>query len=90
MKKATILVTLLYFCVQAEVLSPPDISSGQKQAPLTHEVRVVLKLVQVYVTDKKGNPVQNLGPSDFILFDNGQAVTVTEFEKHTLLAAATK
>ena len=56
----------------------------QKQAPLQHEVTVSLKLIQVYVTDKKGTPVQDLAKEDFIVLDSGREVTVTEFEKHQI------
>jgi VWFA-related protein len=49
-------------------------------------VTVTLKLIQVYVTDREGNPVPDLLPADFTLFDNGKPVTITEFEKHTLPA----
>lgn len=52
--------------------------------PLEYEVGVVLKLVHVYVTDKKGKPVPDLARDDFLLVDNGTQVTITEFEKHTL------
>ena len=54
------------------------------QKPLQHEVSVTLKLVQVYVTDKKGKPVQDLQKSDFIVYDNGQRKEITDFEKHIL------
>jgi VWFA-related protein len=60
----------------------------QKQEPLRHEVTVTLKLVQVYVTDKKGNPVQDLEQKDFIVFDNGKKQRVTEFERHILALPA--
>ncbi len=56
----------------------------QFQKPLQHEVSVTLKLVQVYVTDKKGKPVQDLQKSDFIVYDNGQRKEITDFEKHIL------
>lgn len=54
------------------------------QETLKHEVKVILKLIQVYVTDKKGNPVMDLEKSDFLLYDNGKLKTITEFEKHIL------
>jgi len=54
------------------------------QKPLAHEVSVTLKLIQVYVIDKKGNPVSDLGKDDFVLTDSGRAVTLTEFERHTI------
>ncbi len=54
------------------------------QKPLEHDVAVTLKLVQVYVTDRKGKPVQDLRKSDFHVTDKGIPVTITEFEKHVL------
>lgn len=51
---------------------------------IQHEVTVALKLVQIYVTDKKGNPVVDLGKEDFIIYDNGKKQPVTEFEIHIL------
>jgi len=57
------------------------------QKPFQHEVSVTLKLVQVYVTDKKGKPVQDLTKKDFIVRDNGREMTLTEFERHILEAA---
>jgi VWFA-related protein len=69
-------------------------TSGQTQPqaatkPLQYEVTVVLKLIHVYVTDKKGNPVKDLAIGDFLVTDDGQPVTVTDLEKHVLEAAAT-
>lgn len=54
------------------------------QRPLQHEVSVVLKLVHVYVTDKKGKTVEDLTLDDFSASDNGQPVKLTDFEKHVL------
>ena len=61
------------------------IQEKRDQEELKHEVVVVLKLVQVYVTDKKGNPVTDLEKSDFTLFDNGKLQSITDFEKHLLI-----
>jgi len=49
-----------------------------------HEVKVTLKLIQVYVTDNKGNPVKDLEKEDFIVYDNGLRQKITEFERHLL------
>lgn len=57
---------------------------------LQYNVSVVLKLITVYVTDKKGNPIEDLGLEDFVVTDNGQAVKLTEFEKHTLKTTQSK
>lgn len=43
----------------------------------TVEVRVVN--VDVYVTDRRGNPVTGLGPEDFRLYDDGRRVEITNF-----------
>jgi VWFA-related protein len=79
------------------LLSGPSahgISAAQEavrlQKPLEHQVIVTLKLIQVYVTDKKGAPVQDLKKEDFVVYDNGREMTLTEFEKHILEASARK
>jgi VWFA-related protein len=61
-------------------------SRSQTAKPLQYEVNVVLKLVQVHVTDKKGEPVRDLVREDFVVTDGGQPVEITAFEKHTLVA----
>jgi VWFA-related protein len=60
----------------------------QSRAPLQHAVTVSLKLIQVYVSDKNGTPVQDLAKEDFVILDGGREVTITEFEKHLLQAPA--
>ncbi len=68
--------------------SVPQSGPADTQQALTknpqHEVSVVLKLIQVYVTDKKGRPVDDLALGDFAATDNGQPVVLTEFERHAL------
>ena len=67
----------------------PAPARGQNQTltkPLQYEVNVVLKLIHVYVTDKKGNPVPDLVAGDFVVTDNGQTVAITALEKHTIKA----
>jgi VWFA-related protein len=61
------------------------LNQAQKDRPsLQHEVTVTLKLIQVFVTDKDGKPVTDLEKTDFELWDNGEAKTITDFEMHTL------
>jgi VWFA-related protein len=61
-----------------------EAKAQKEQALLRHEVTVTLKLIQVYVTDNKGNPVTDLEKDDFIVYDNGKKQSITEFEKHGL------
>ncbi len=56
--------------------------SQDRGKPLTEDVTVTVKLVQVYVTAKDGKPVTDLSAEDFEVTDNGQPVPVTHFEKH--------
>ncbi|MDP2913911.1 MAG: VWA domain-containing protein [Candidatus Aminicenantes bacterium] len=91
MKKASPFLLIL----AGAFLSGPSvdgISAAQEavrlQKPLEHQVVVTLKLIQVYVTDKKGAPVQDLKKEDFVVFDNGREMTLTDFEKHILETAA--
>jgi VWFA-related protein len=56
----------------------------QQQTQLKHEVKVTLKLIQIYVTDKKGNPILDLKKDDFVVYDEGQKQALTEFERHVL------
>jgi VWFA-related protein len=51
---------------------------------LQHEVTVTLKLIQVYVTDNKGDPVTDLKPDEFIVYDNKKLQKITDFERFIL------
>lgn len=70
--------------LSAPGLIPLSYQDRDNETSLQHQVMVTLKLVQVYVTDKKGNPVQDLNREDFLLQDNGEKKNITEFEKHDL------
>jgi VWFA-related protein len=63
---------------------PQQRQAQEQQTQLRHEVKVTLKLIQVYVTDKKGNSVLNLSKDDFVVYDEGQKQALTEFERHVL------
>jgi VWFA-related protein len=78
---------LTAFLILAGLSIIPDDSSfraQQEQTQLRHEVKVTVKLIQVYVTDKKGNPVLDLTKDDFLIYDEGQKKPITEFERHVL------
>jgi len=78
------LILLLLFCSSIREIHSKE-QANKEQTLLQHEVAVTLKLVQVYVTDKKGTPVVNLNKEDFIIYDNGKKQPITEFERHILL-----
>jgi VWFA-related protein len=79
-------VFLLFFSLSARFAFAAAESRTPRspQKPLRHEVSVTLKLIQVFVTDRKGNPVTDLRKEDFVVYDNGRHVDVTEFEIHVL------
>jgi len=57
-------------------------SQDQKQKVLRHDAAAVVKLVPVRVLDAEGRPVRGLTKKDFVLFDNGEPKTITEYEVH--------
>ncbi len=75
-----LLALFLQFSFHELNSDPLQVKGDQEE--LKHEVVVVLKLVQVYVSDKKGSPVTDLEKSDFTLYDSGKLQTVTDFERH--------
>jgi VWFA-related protein len=78
---APLICLLLMTEEPAQLYSSPQ-EAVQLQKPLEYRVSVTLKLIQVYVTDKKGNAVLDLNKNNFILNDNGKPQNLTEFEKH--------
>jgi VWFA-related protein len=92
-KKCAAAVIIGVVGVIAGPASPSDHAlhgAVQLQKPIQHEVSVTLKLVQVYVTDKNGNPVRDLGKEDFVVRDGGRVMALTAFEKHILEIPARK
>ena len=51
---------------------------------LRYFVQVTLKLIQVNVSDKKGNPITDLKREDFSLWVDGNKIDITDFERHVL------
>ncbi|MCX6567544.1 MAG: VWA domain-containing protein [Candidatus Aminicenantes bacterium] len=64
-------------------------AQAEPDKALQNQVTVSIKLVQVYVTGKGGQPVTDLTPGDFEVTDNGEVHPVTHFEKHFLNAEET-
>jgi len=51
----------------------------KQQKPLEHEVIVELVVVEVFVTDKEGNFVDNLTKEDFEIYEDGKQVKIQYF-----------
>jgi len=85
-KKAISFISTLSLFVFFGISNHKLISSQERKAEtsLQHQVAVTLKLVQVYVTDKKGAPALDLNKDDFVIHDNGKKKQITEFERHIL------
>jgi VWFA-related protein len=79
-------IILLVFClVNFGLIKTASVAQEKNQQDqLKYEVHVALKLVQVYVTDKKGNPITDLAKEDFTIFDEGETKEITDFERHVL------
>jgi VWFA-related protein len=87
--------SLVLFLAGLAILTsrPHHLGTGSQEAvrpqkPFQYQVRVTLKLIQVIVTDKQGNPVTDLRKDEFALYDNGEERKLTEFEKHDLRVPA--
>ena len=76
-------IFLFFFSIQAVAQSVPI--QEKKARELKHEVAVTLKLIQVYVTDKAGNPVTDLNKDDFKIYDKKKLQKITEFERYALI-----
>lgn len=78
---------LLVFVIISSLGSFADVHQEKQipQGPPHHEVTVALKLIQVFVTDRKGNPIPDLRRQDFVVTADGRPVDITEFESHRLL-----
>jgi len=76
---AVFIASFFVFHIQALNIEPVQESEE-------HEVTVSLKLVQVYVTDKKGDPVIDLEKNDFEVYEKGKIREITDFERHVLSA----
>lgn len=87
MKKRISSIVFLFVCLLLLSLYGFDSKlqrQNKRKETLQHEVTVTLKLIQVYVTNKDGNPAMDLGIEDFEIYDNKKRMQLTEFEKYTL------
>lgn len=63
---------------------PQSKSDAKANSALQYRSTVTLKLIQVTVTDGRGNPITDLEKNDFVVWDDGEEKRITEFEKHAL------
>ena len=85
--KSSLLLLVAGPCIMAGLTAPSSSvrqEAVRPQKPIQYEARVTIKLIQIIVTDKKGNPITDLRKEDFVLTDNGQEMKLTEFERHIL------
>ena len=86
LKKLTVTFWALVFllCVSGAGVHPQELPQGSnaRQSPQSRPVlRATTRLVQVnvIVRDKRGNPVEELQPEDFTVFDEGQPQKIAVF-----------
>lgn len=73
-------IVLVFFIVSISFCLLYAFQKQQKlQEPLEHEVTVELVIVEVFVTDKKGNFVDNLTRDDFEIYEDGNKVEIQYF-----------
>lgn len=54
-------------------------SRQERIKPIEHEVKVELVLIEVFVTDKKGNFIDDLTTNDFEIYEDGRRVPIQYF-----------
>ena len=73
-------IVLVFFILSISFCLLYAFQKQQKlQEPLKHEVTVELVIVEVFVTDKKGNFVDNLTKDDFEVYEDGKKVQIQYF-----------
>lgn len=83
-QRIPLLITIAILILMSSSTSALRKKDRQVEIKDQNVVTVIRKLIHVIVTDRKGNPISDLRKDEFILYDNGQEKTITEFENHTL------
>ena len=68
-----------------EPTATPEGAQSAEEGVFFETVDVNVVNVQVFVTDKKGNPVTGLGIDDFEVFENKQPVKISNLRSHIVL-----
>ncbi len=77
MRRCEIFVLLVFFTSSAA--APLAAQEAQPESGFYETVEVNVINVEVFVTDKKGNPITDLTLADFALFEDGEPVEITNF-----------
>ncbi len=65
--------------VEPATAETPDEAQAEGDSAFFETVDVTVVNVEVFVTDKKGNPITGLGRDDFEILEDGRPVTITNF-----------
>ncbi len=77
-RRACLFASLLTFASVLEAPAQPA-QAQQTESSFGEKVEVTVVNVEVYVTDRDGNPIRGLGREDFTLLEDGKPVEVTNF-----------
>jgi len=83
----TVVITAAGFFAFLATVSGLAGQDRKQERPLRHDAAAIVKLVPVRVLDPDGRPVTGLRKEDFVLYEDGQLKTLTEFEVHTMTDA---
>ncbi|MDH5744251.1 MAG: VWA domain-containing protein, partial [Candidatus Aminicenantes bacterium] len=78
MKKDSLIYFMVFFFLVCFLCGFQKQEKAKK--PLEHEVLVELVVVEVFVTDKEGNFVDNLTKDDFEIYEDGKKVEIYYFD----------
>jgi VWFA-related protein len=87
-KPAFLALSFLFFQPSVFMDGSASPQGKSQQVPFQYEVSVTLKLIQVFVANSHGKPIEDLARSDFEIYDNAAPMRITEFEKHFLAVPA--
>lgn len=68
--------------------SPPAGAQGETESAYGESIEVSVVNLEVFVTDRKGEPVTGLSREDFTVFEDGRPVEITNFYAEKSAAAA--
>jgi VWFA-related protein len=82
------LLPLIFFPALTSLLAQTLVQQPPSQSVPTIKANTQIVIVDVVVTDSKGQPVHNLKASDFAVLENNVSQPIRNFEEHTALSTA--